>query len=74
MFDLLASATGRELPISSQRVRKICATTRFDFVRLSQTGFMPPVTLPEALERTLAFEFLHRPDAGAKPDTLFESE
>ena len=74
LFDALAAVSGRELPISSLRVRKFCATTQFASVRLADTRFVPPVTLPEALERTLAFEFLRPPDTGAETGPVFDSE
>ncbi len=58
-FDLLAKLTGRKLTISSVRVKKFCATTKFDASKVQQTSFKPPYTLKEGLARTLEFEFLH---------------
>lgn len=58
-FDLLAKLTGKKLTISSVRVKKFCATTKFDASKVQQTDFKPPYTLKEGLARTLEFEFLH---------------
>lgn len=58
-FDLLAKITGKKLTISSVRVKKFCATTKFDASKVQQTDFKPPYTLKEGLARTLEFEFLH---------------
>ncbi len=69
-FDLLAKLTGRKMTISSVRVKKFCATTRFDSTKAMTSGFQPPYTLKEGLRRTLEFEFVH-----PKPDSIeFESE
>jgi nucleoside-diphosphate-sugar epimerase len=74
LFDLAATVMRRELPVSSLRIRKFCATTQFAADRLGQMGFSAPVGLPEALERTLDFEFLRRPEDSAGAGPLFESE
>ena len=57
VFDGLALATGRTLPISSIRVKKFCATTQFE-TSVAKTGFVPTVPLKEGLERTVRHEFL----------------
>jgi nucleoside-diphosphate-sugar epimerase len=72
LFDLLAACTGREWPISSIRVEKFCANTRFSADRLAETRFVPPVSLPDGLRRTLEFEFLQ--GDGSDGQVLFESE
>ena len=46
------------LPISSIRVRKFCANTAFSATKVRRDGFFAPFSLEEALERTLAAEFL----------------
>ncbi len=56
-FDVLAMITGRKFPVSRIRVRKFCATTQFASAAAA-AGFVPPYTLREGLQRTLAFEFL----------------
>ncbi len=58
-FDLLAKIAGKKLTISSVRVKKFCATTQYDASKVQQTGFKPPYTLKEGLQRTLEFEFIH---------------
>lgn len=56
-FDLLAFITHKQLPISSIRVKKFCATTEFSADAMLASGFKAPYTLQEALHRTVAFEF-----------------
>jgi GlcNAc-P-P-Und epimerase len=56
-FDLLSRVTGKKFPISSMRIRKFCATTQFDATKAHKTGFKPPYTLSEGLDRTLKSEF-----------------
>ncbi|MDE7160892.1 MAG: NAD-dependent epimerase/dehydratase family protein [Muribaculaceae bacterium] len=69
-FDALAFVTRRKLPISSVRVKKFCANTRFDSSKAMSIGFVPPYTLDEGLARTLEFEFVHpRTD-----DLIFKTE
>ena len=73
LADLMSGLLRRELPVSAVRVRKFCATTQFCSSRVSSTGFRPPVTLGEGLERTIAYEFL----GGRQRETslpLFDSE
>ena len=62
--DLVANITGKSLPISSIRVKKFCATTQFN-TAISQTGFVPPVSLEDGLKRTVTHEFLE--DHSKKP-------
>ena len=61
-FDLLSFITRRKFPISSIRVKKFCADTMFETAIRRQTGFIPPVSLEEALERTIRYEFLEEHD------------
>lgn len=69
-FDLLAFLTRKKLTISSVRVKKFCATTRFDSTKAMSSDFKPPYTLSEGISRTLEFEWVH-----PKPDAIeFESE
>lgn len=70
-FDLLAKLTGNKLPISSVRVKKICATTQFDATKVHASGFKVPYTLGKGLERTLTYEFLENSE---KDDKTFVSE
>lgn len=55
--DVVAKITGKTLPVSSIRVKKFMGTTQFSS-SVSETGFVPPVSLEEGLARTLRYEFL----------------
>lgn len=68
-FDALAAITRRRFAISSVRVRKFNATTRFASSN-PVPGFTVPVTLEEGLRRTIKFEFLNN----NRDDLIFESE
>lgn len=56
-FDIAAAVTGKRLAVSSIRVRKFCATTQFG-TSIGETGFTPPVSLAEGLNRTVTYEFV----------------
>jgi len=55
--DLAAMIIRRPLPVSSIRVKKFMGTTQFAS-SVSDTGFVPPVSLEEGLARTLRYEFM----------------
>ena len=55
--DVVTKLTGKTLPVSSIRVKKFMGTTQFAS-SVSETGFVPPVSLEEGLARTLRYEFL----------------
>jgi nucleoside-diphosphate-sugar epimerase len=55
--DVVARLTGRNLPISSVRVKKFCGSTRIDASALARTGFVAKTPLVEALDRFLSEEF-----------------
>jgi nucleoside-diphosphate-sugar epimerase len=57
-FDVLAWITRKKLSISSVRVKKFCATTQFDSGKAHSTGFVPPYTLSQGIDRTIKFEFV----------------
>ena len=57
LFDLAAWMTRRSFPVSSVRVRKFCATTKFA-ASIERTGFVAPVSLQEGLSRTVRHEFI----------------
>jgi nucleoside-diphosphate-sugar epimerase len=62
-FDVLTLITRKKFPISAVRVKKFCATTKFDAQAAHSSGFQAPYSLGEGLERTLKYEFLHpQPD------------
>lgn len=56
-FDVLAALTGKKFAISSIRVKKFCSNSVFE-TSIAKTGFVPPVPLSEALERTVRHEFI----------------
>ncbi|MDE1489883.1 NAD-dependent epimerase/dehydratase family protein [Xenorhabdus bovienii] len=58
-FDFLSKITGKELPISSIRVKKFCARTQFKSNTIIQTKFIPPVTLEQGIANTVQTEFKH---------------
>ena len=61
-LDLLAKITGNTYPISSIRIKKFVAETKVSADRLKETGFVPPYSLAEGLERMIASEFPARRD------------
>lgn len=56
-FDILAFITRKKLPISSVRVKKFCAVTKYDSTKVMTSGFVPPFTMEEGLRRMLNEEF-----------------
>lgn len=58
LADGIARMTGKNLPLSSIRVQKFCATTSFSSAKYELNGFEPPFSLAEGIERTLRSEFL----------------
>lgn len=56
-FDILARLTRKHWNISSVRVRKFCAVTQYDSSKAMSSGFVPPYTMEEGLQRTLKAEF-----------------
>jgi nucleoside-diphosphate-sugar epimerase len=68
-FDAAAALSGRSFHISTIRVRKFTSSTVFSS-RAEASGFEPPFALPQALERTVRYEFIDSPQEGE----LFFSE
>jgi nucleoside-diphosphate-sugar epimerase len=56
IFDFVALVTHKKFPISSIRVRKFCSDSVYN-TAVQQTGFIAPVVLTTALERTIRHEF-----------------
>jgi hypothetical protein len=65
----MAFITRKKLAISSIRVKKFCANSVYESA-IAETGFMPPVNLIDAIERTVKYEFLE----DHKKEPLFYSE
>ncbi len=59
-FDLLAKILHKKLTISSIRVKKFCQNTYFTSSKVSQTGFIAPVSLAEGIQRTIDYEFVKK--------------
>ena len=57
--DGVAKVTGKNLPVSSIRVKKFCATTSFQSAKADLDGFQAPFTLSEGIDRTLDSEFIN---------------
>jgi len=69
LFDLAAKLAGRKFPISSIRVKKFCANSVYESA-IETTGFIPPIPLMEAIEKTVRFEFIE----DHKTEQVFYSE
>lgn len=52
-FDIVARATGWNLPVTRARVAKLNTPTRFSAAKVLATGFQPRITLAEGLRRTI---------------------
>jgi nucleoside-diphosphate-sugar epimerase len=57
VFDVLARLTGKTFPISRIRIEKFCASTVFSAKLVSETAFVPPKKLQDALSETIEEEF-----------------
>jgi len=68
-FDFVAKITGNKFPISAIRVKKFCANSVYESA-IESTGFIPPVQLIEAIEKTVRFEFIE----DHKNEKVFYSE
>ncbi len=68
-FDFLVVVTGKKFTISSIRVKKFCANSMFN-THVMQAGFIAPVPLSDALERTVRHEFVESHGS----ETVFYSE
>lgn len=61
IFDMAASISGKRFAISSIRVKKFCANSEFN-TSIAKTGFTPPVSLENSLEKTIRYEFIESHD------------
>ncbi len=68
-FDFVSKITGKKFAISAIRVKKFCANSVYESA-IESTGFIPPVPLIEAIEKTVRFEFIE----DHKNDHVFYSE
>lgn len=67
--DIVAFVTKKKFTISSIRVKKFCADSVYS-TSIEESGFTPPVTLEDALNKTLRFEFLE--DNSSEPEYFTE--
>lgn len=56
--DLVAKISGKNLPVSSIRVKKFASSTEFKSAKASLDNFQVPFSLSQGLERTLQSEFI----------------
>ena len=56
--DGFTGLTGKNLPLSSIRVKKFCSSTSFGSAKAELDGFIAPFTLQEGIDRTLQSEFI----------------
>jgi len=56
--DIVSHVIGRNLPVSSIRVKKFCASTQFSSRKSELVGFDPPFSIEEGLSRTLVSDFI----------------
>ena len=68
-FDLVSKIIGKKFPISAIRVKKFCANSVYESA-IKSTGFIPPVPLMDAIEKTVHFEFIE----DHKNEQVFYSE
>jgi nucleoside-diphosphate-sugar epimerase len=57
LFDHASRLSGRKFPISTIRVMKFCANSVYDSA-IIKTGFVSPITLMDAIEKTVRYEFI----------------
>jgi len=68
-FDFVAFISRKKLAISSIRVKKFCVNSVYESA-ITKTGFIPPVSLLEAIESTIKYEFIE----DHKEDMVYFSE
>ena len=56
--DFVAKLSGKNLPVSSIRVKKFASSTEFRSAKASLDNFKPPFLLSDGVERTLQSEFI----------------
>ena len=66
VFDILAKITGKKFPISVIRIKKFCADTIVNASKAHGSGFKPPHSLNEGLEKMMIAEFNAHPEIKPK--------
>ena len=59
LADSFSYMSGRNLPLSSIRVKKFCSSSAFSSAKFKLNNFKAPFSLDEALEKTLNSEFIN---------------
>lgn len=59
-FDLFSKISGKELPVSSIRIKKFCAKTQFSSSNISNYNFSAPYPLRDAIVKTVSQEFMDK--------------
>ncbi|AKP34612.1 NAD-dependent epimerase/dehydratase family protein [Yersinia aleksiciae] len=59
-FDFLAKISGKELPVSSIRIKKFCAKTQFSSKNIGAYSFSAPYSLQDAVVKTISEEFVNK--------------
>jgi nucleoside-diphosphate-sugar epimerase len=62
-FDFIAKLSGKKFPISAIRVKKFCADSVYESA-IQESGFIPPVPLMKAIEKTVHYEFIEKHKSG----------
>ena len=57
--DLVANISGKNLPVSSIRVKKFASSTEFSSAKASLDNFQVPFSLSDGVRRTLQSEFIN---------------
>jgi len=68
LFDIASVLTGKKFAVSSIRVKKFCSDSVYN-TSIDKTGFIPPVDLEEAIQKTIKYEFVDK-----KQGELFYTE
>ena len=56
--DLVSNITGKNLPVSSIRVKKFASSTEFKSAKTDLDNFVAPYSLIDGLQRTVYSEFI----------------
>jgi len=65
-FDLVIKLTGKNLPVSTARIRKLCAQTKFEADKVRAAGFVPSISLPQGIERMVQWYLAEGKDQKAE--------
>ena len=63
-FDVAIRLTGKNIPISSARIRRLCTQTRFEADKVARAGFRPQMSLEEGIDHMVKWyldEGRHQP-------------